>query len=99
MRKLTSSNLGSRSRPLYICKLKGDDSGGIEMLPLLHWCSFMRNIRVIASAFMQPLEWAVSGCLGSLMVVALLVLRIYLGWAYVGDRLLSASVAYEESGW
>lgn len=48
---------------------------------------------------MQPLEWAVAGCLGALVVVSLVVLRIYLGWAYVGDRLLSASVAYEETGW
>lgn len=47
----------------------------------------------------QPVEWAVAGCLGSLLVVLLLVLRIYLGWAYVGDRLLSAAVPYEETGW
>lgn len=48
---------------------------------------------------LQPMEWAIAGCLGSLMIVALVVLRIYLGWQYVGDRLLSASVAYEETGW
>lgn len=48
---------------------------------------------------MQPIEWAVAGCLGSLVVVVLVVLRIYLGWAYVGDRLLSAAVPYEETGW
>lgn len=47
----------------------------------------------------QPIEWAVAGCLGSLVVVVLVVLRIYLGWAYVGDRLLSAAVPYEETGW
>jgi hypothetical protein len=47
----------------------------------------------------QPVEWAVAGCFGSLMAVALVVLRIYLGWSYVGGRLLSAAVAYEESGW
>ncbi|XP_031489355.1 uncharacterized protein ycf36 [Nymphaea colorata] len=29
----------------------------------------------------------------------LLVLRMYLGWAYVGNRLLSATVEYEETGW
>lgn len=31
------------------------------------------------------------------VVVALV--RVYLGWAYVGDRLLSAVVEYEETGW
>ncbi|CAN6441761.1 unnamed protein product [Victoria cruziana] len=29
----------------------------------------------------------------------LVVLRMYLGWAYVGNRLLSATVEYEETGW
>ena len=49
--------------------------------------------------YCSQLNVAVAGCLGSLIVVALLVLRIYLGWAYVGDRLLSAAVPYEETGW
>ncbi len=40
-----------------------------------------------------------SAALGALLVVAVAVLRIYLGWAYVGDRLLSAAVEYEETGW
>ena len=31
--------------------------------------------------------------------MAVAVLRIYLGWSYVGDRLLSAAVPYEETGW
>ena len=39
----------------------------------------------------QPLEFCLSAGLGSLLVVAVAVLRIYLGWAYVGDRLLSAA--------
>lgn len=34
-----------------------------------------------------------------LLAVTLVVLRIYLGWAYVGNRLLSATVEYEETGW
>lgn len=40
-----------------------------------------------------------AGTLGALAVVAAAVIRIYLGWAYVGSRLLSASVDYEETGW
>lgn len=40
-----------------------------------------------------------SAAIGALVVVAVAVLRIYLGWAYVGDRLLSAAVEYEETGW
>lgn len=49
--------------------------------------------------FLQPAEFCLSAGVGSLMVVAVAVLRIYLGWAYVGDRLLSAAVEYEETGW
>lgn len=49
--------------------------------------------------FVQPAEWMMSGTLGALAVVAAAVVRIYLGWAYVGNRLLSAAVEYEETGW
>lgn len=31
--------------------------------------------------------------------VVIALVRVYLGWAYVGDRLLSAVVEYEETGW
>eukprot|EP00879_Flechtneria_rotunda_P001984 GHRR01002159.1.p2 GENE.GHRR01002159.1~~GHRR01002159.1.p2 ORF type:complete len:166 (+),score=64.15 GHRR01002159.1:755-1252(+) len=34
-----------------------------------------------------------------MLVVAVAMVRIYLGWAYVGDRLRSAAVPYEETGW
>lgn len=47
----------------------------------------------------QPIEWVLSASVGSLVVVAIVVVRIFLGWAYVSDRLLSASYAYEETGW
>ena len=48
---------------------------------------------------LQPIEFVISASIGALLVVAVAVLRIYLGWAYVGDRLLSAAVEYEETGW
>ena len=47
----------------------------------------------------QTAEFLLSGTVGAGFVVSLAVLRIYLGWSYVGDRLLSAAVAYEETGW
>ncbi|KAL4428459.1 hypothetical protein ABPG75_002548 [Micractinium tetrahymenae] len=47
----------------------------------------------------QPLEFFLSGSTGSLLVVAAAALRIFLGWKYVGDRLLTASLEYEETGW
>lgn len=36
---------------------------------------------------------------GALFVTTVLCLRIYLGWSYVHNRLLSATIEYEETGW
>ena len=47
----------------------------------------------------QPLELALAGSAAATCVVLAAALRLYLGWSYVGDRLLSASIEYEESGW
>jgi len=47
----------------------------------------------------DPLAFALSGSVGSLVVVAAAAARVYLGWSYVGGRLLSAAYPYEESGW
>lgn len=45
----------------------------------------------------EPVRLAL-GCAGSgLFVVILAVVRMYLGWAYVGNRLLSATVECELS--
>ncbi|XP_020677618.1 protein CONSERVED IN THE GREEN LINEAGE AND DIATOMS 27, chloroplastic [Dendrobium catenatum] len=47
----------------------------------------------------DPLRFALAAGTGTLLLVSLVVLRIYLGWSYVGDRLLSAVIPYEETGW
>lgn len=47
----------------------------------------------------QTLLWALSASTGALLVVAAVVVRVYLAWDYVGGRLLSATVDYEETGW
>jgi hypothetical protein len=35
----------------------------------------------------------------ALGIFALWMLRLYLGWKYIYDRLMNATIAYEESGW
>ncbi|MQL74929.1 hypothetical protein Taro_007295 [Colocasia esculenta] len=45
------------------------------------------------------LRCALGAASTGLLAVTLAVLRMYLGWAYVGNRLLSATVEYEETGW
>ncbi|XP_073293851.1 protein CONSERVED IN THE GREEN LINEAGE AND DIATOMS 27, chloroplastic [Primulina huaijiensis] len=47
----------------------------------------------------DPLRFFLAAGTGTLFLVSLIVLRIYLGWSYVGDRLLSAVIPYEETGW
>jgi len=47
----------------------------------------------------QPAQFVLSASAGSLVAVSALLLRTYLGWAYVGNRLLSAVIEYEETGW
>nr|YP_010338562.1 hypothetical protein MW432_pgp069 [Rhodaphanes brevistipitata]UNJ18512.1 hypothetical protein [Rhodaphanes brevistipitata] len=37
--------------------------------------------------------------IGSNLILILILLRTYLGWSYISKRLLSATIAYEESGW
>ncbi|XP_074295304.1 protein CONSERVED IN THE GREEN LINEAGE AND DIATOMS 27, chloroplastic [Silene latifolia] len=47
----------------------------------------------------EPLRLILAAGTGTLFLTSLIILRIYLGWSYVGDRLLSAVIPYEESGW
>ncbi|XP_077211825.1 YCF36, putative (DUF1230) isoform X2 [Tasmannia lanceolata] len=47
----------------------------------------------------EALKCIVGALAAGLFAVTFAVLRIYLGWAYVGNRLLSATVEYEETGW
>ncbi|KAK2657594.1 hypothetical protein Ddye_010646 [Dipteronia dyeriana] len=60
------------------------------------------GIPIAAASFdpsREPLRFVLAAGTGTLFIVSLIVLRIYLGWSYVGDRLLSAVIPYEESGW
>lgn len=47
----------------------------------------------------QPIEFFLAGSTGTMIMVAIVVARIFLGWSYVSDRLLSAAIPYEETGW
>lgn len=40
-----------------------------------------------------------SSSLGSALFVALTLIRLYLGWSYIGDRLTKTKITYEESSW
>lgn len=44
-------------------------------------------------------QFILCGAAGASIGVVLLLVRLYLGWFYVSDRLFSSTVFYEESGW
>ncbi|MGF1479425.1 MAG: CGLD27 family protein [Cyanophyceae cyanobacterium] len=47
----------------------------------------------------EPILFGLSSGAGAGLLVVFIVLRLYLGWSYVGDRLQKETVVYEESGW
>jgi hypothetical protein len=57
----------------------------------------------IAAASFPPskylLPFLLANFLGVAIALGLLLVRIFLGWFYIGDRLQSPQVIYEESGW
>lgn len=55
-------------------------------------------IFLFAGKFSWPIFlWNQFVCM--IIVLILVLVRLYLGWSYVLDRLISATVFYEESGW
>lgn len=44
-------------------------------------------------------QFVVSASIGALVLPALALLQLYIGWSHVGNRLQQQSVPYEESGW
>ena len=44
-------------------------------------------------------QFILSGAAGASFGVVLALVRLYLGWSYVRDRLISPIIFYEESGW
>jgi hypothetical protein len=46
-----------------------------------------------------PLRFCLASSLGGILAAALVLLRLYLGWYYIRDRLNAEQVVYEESGW
>jgi hypothetical protein len=57
----------------------------------------------LAAASFAPkkhlVQFMLCGSAGAGVFVALTLLRLYLGWSYVRDRLVGEKIFYEESGW
>ena len=75
---------------------------------------YLRKIAWIwlwATAIVTPIAWAsfpldrypvklvLSASLGGMFLLSLVLVRLYLGWRYIRDRLQTEKLFYEESGW
>lgn len=57
---------------------------------------------IAASSFAParyPVQFFLIGAGGASLFLCLVLLRLYLGWAYISSRLSDGTVFYEESGW
>ena len=71
----------------------------------LAWIAFWGGLLVSpiadASFIPQKFPWQFLLCsvMGTCFLVSLVLLRLYLGWLYIFNRLVTENVVYEESGW
>lgn len=72
---------------------KGVRLGSIASLMAAPFAASSFSLTESLSQFVLTLTVAATGML------VLLVLRLYLGWSYVCDRLLKDKIFYEETGW
>jgi Conserved in the green lineage and diatoms 27 len=71
----------------------------VGVLWLVSWLIVGPVAAVSFSPQRALIQFLVSATLGALVIPALALTQLYLGWAYVGNRLRNAEVPYEESGW
>ncbi len=76
--------------------------GYLTKIAVIWGISWLITGPVAAASFAPakvPVQFLLCGAGGASFCLSLLLLRLYLGWKYVGDRLNSETVFYEESGW
>jgi len=76
--------------------------GYLRKIAVIWGISWLITGPVAAASFAPakyPVQFLLCGAGGASLCLSLLLLRLYLGWKYVGDRLSNETVFYEESGW
>lgn len=82
--------------------------GSIEMIAYLRkmtWIWLWTTVLVTPIAWASfpfdryPAKMVLSASLGGMFLLSLMLLRLYLGWRYIRDRLQTDKLTYEESGW
>jgi hypothetical protein len=79
-----------------------DLQGYLMKLAWVWGWSWLISGPVAAASFMPKkyfVQFLLCGAAGASVFLGLAVLRLYLGWSYVCDRLKGEKIFYEESGW
>jgi hypothetical protein len=71
----------------------------ILILWLLSWLLVDPVVSISFPFAKYPVRFLLTGAAGSSILPVLALLRLWLGWNYVRDRLLKPEIFYEESGW
>jgi Conserved in the green lineage and diatoms 27 len=71
----------------------------IAVLWVLSWVVSAPVAAVSFPFAKHPVQFLLSAAVGASLIPLLALLRLYLGWNYVRDRLLKETIFYEESGW
>lgn len=74
----------------------------VKALAWIWFPSWLLSAPVAAASFAPeklPVQFALSASGGAAIGLGLALLRLYLGWKYIRDRLNDPVVVYEESGW
>ncbi len=73
-----------------------------QKLSIIWLLSLLITAPISAASFPPSeatLAFLLASCLGSAFFVGLALIRLYLGWSYIGDRLKTTKIIYEESSW
>jgi hypothetical protein len=73
----------------------------VKLLWIAIWSQFI--VAPLAAASFEvdryPVQFLLLTIGGSIICVSLVLIRLYLGWIYIKNRLQSETIFYEESGW
>jgi Conserved in the green lineage and diatoms 27 len=90
------------SESCFFRSCAGEWRGYLKMIAGFWSLSFPVAAAVAAASFpptKYPVQFFLGGAAGASFMVVLVLVRLYLGWKYIHDRLSSSIVFYEESGW
>lgn len=90
------------TQPLFDWAQAGDSGLGLRLLGVYIFFFAAVCYPISGATFTQDgyiLQKLTSSNIGALMIVNILLIRFLSGWDYIGSRLKSKNIQYEETGW